>query len=325
MAEDRLYNDFNHYLRSLYGCRVQKIPIDAGFTCPNRDGTKSTRGCIYCNSYGSGTGAFRQGMSISEQIRQAKLFLSERYGAQKFVAYFQAFSNTYAALPLLKQRYAESLADQDIVGLAVGTRPDCVNEDVLALLASYQPKYGVWMEYGLQSASDRTLEFINRGHTVADFIRAVDMTHKAGLLICVHIILGLPGETKKDMMATVRLLSSLGIKGLKIHLLYVVKGTEMEKLLRKGEYTPLRQQEYVDLVCDVLELLPPDMVIQRLTGDPRPEELVAPLWARDKMGTINAIKTALRERSSFQGKYFAHPTPSTGELAIFSGLSDSHI
>ncbi|MEW5949976.1 MAG: TIGR01212 family radical SAM protein [Thermodesulfobacteriota bacterium] len=305
MAEDRLYNDLNHYLRNLYGCRVQKIPIDAGFTCPNRDGTKSTQGCIYCNAYGSGTGAFRQGVSISEQIRQAKSFLGRRYGAGKFIAYFQSFSNTYAPIPVLKQRYEEAFFDADIVGLAIGTRPDCISNDILALLTSYQGKYLVWMEYGLQSAHDRTLEFINRGHTVADFLKAVDRTKEAGLPVCVHIILGLPGETKEDMLETARLVAGLGIQGLKIHLLYVVKGSGMENLFKRGEYTPLTQQEYVDLVCDVLELIPPDVVIQRLTGDPRPEELVAPLWARDKMGTINAVKTVLRERGSFQGKYFA--------------------
>ncbi|MDD5450843.1 MAG: TIGR01212 family radical SAM protein [Desulfovibrionales bacterium] len=305
MAEDRLYNDLNHYLRGLYGCRVQKIPIDAGFTCPNRDGTKSTQGCIYCNAYGSGTGAFRQGVSISEQIRQAKSFLGRRYGAGKFIAYFQSFSNTYAPISVLKQRYEEALFYEDIVGLAVGTRPDCISDDILALLASYQEKYLVWMEYGLQSAHDRTLEFINRGHTVADFLQAVDRTKKAGLPVCVHIILGLPGETKEDMLETARLVAGLDIQGLKIHLLYVVKGSGMESLFKRGEYIPLTQQEYVDLVCDVLELMPPDVVIQRLTGDPRPEELVAPLWARDKTGTINAVRTTLKERGSFQGKYFS--------------------
>ncbi len=304
MLEDRLYNDLSSYWRNIYGCRVQKIPIDAGFNCPNRDGTKSVRGCIYCNSYGSGTGAFRHGLSISEQIGQAKSLLGRRYGATKFIAYFQSFSNTYAPLPVLKQRYEESLADEDVIGLAIGTRPDCVDANILTLLASYQEKHVVWMEYGLQSAHDRTLDFINRGHTVADFLQAVKMTQKVGLPVCVHIILGLPGETKKDMLVTARLLAGLGIQGLKIHLLYVAQGSEMERLLKAGQYTPLAQQEYVDLVCDVLELIPPNVVIQRLTGDPRPEELVAPLWARDKMGTIDAIKSVLKERGSFQGKYF---------------------
>ncbi|MDP2991781.1 MAG: TIGR01212 family radical SAM protein, partial [Deltaproteobacteria bacterium] len=220
-------------------------------------------------------------------------------------AYFQSFSNTYAPLPVLKQRYEEALFNEDIVGLAIGARPDCISDDILALLTSYQEKYLVWMEYGLQSAHDRTLEFINRGHTVADFLQAVDITKKAGLPVCVHIILGLPGETKEDMLETARLVAGLDIQGLKIHLLYVVKWSGMENLFKRGEYTPLTQQEYVDLVCAVLELIPPDVVIQRLTGDPRPEELVAPLWARDKMGTINAIKTALKERGGFQGKYVA--------------------
>ncbi|MFH1147901.1 MAG: TIGR01212 family radical SAM protein [Pseudomonadota bacterium] len=299
-----LYYSLNEYLRGVFGCRVHKIPIDAGFTCPNRDGTKSLRGCIYCNNHGSGTGAFARGISIAEQVWTAKSFLSRRYGAKKFIAYFQSFSNTYAPIEILKERYEQALNDPDIVGLAVGTRPDCVNKGILELLSSYREKHAVWIEYGLQSAHDRTLELINRGHSVADFLDAVNIAADLGIPVCVHIIIGLPGEGRKQMIETARFLSTLKIQGLKIHLLYVVKGSQMEDLLRKGQYRALEKDEYVEIVCDILELLPPDLIIHRLTGDPRPEELVEPLWANDKAGALNAIRAELKKRGSYQGKRY---------------------
>lgn len=303
MLECDPYNSLNGYLKKLFGCRVQKIPIDAGFTCPNRDGTKSTRGCIYCNSYGSGTGALRRGLSISEQIRRGKLFLKQRYGASKFIAYFQSFSNTYGPLDILRERYEEALEDNDIVGLAIGTRPDCVDEETLSLIAAYKKDHLVWIEYGLQSAHDRTLDRINRGHSVADFLHAVRITKDAGIDVCVHIILGLPGETGRDVLETANLLALLGIQGLKIHALYIVKGSEMEGQVQKGRYVPLTQEEYVELVCDVIELIPPAIIIHRLTGDARPAELVAPLWIKDKAATIKAIRATLKRRGSSQGSY----------------------
>ena len=194
------YYDFNTFLRQQFGCRVHKISLDAGLTCPNRDGTKGTGGCIYCNPYGSGTGAWARGLSISEQIRQAKEFLSRRYKAKKFIAYFQSFCNTYGPYERLKALYEEALSHEDIVGLAVGTRPDCVDERIISLLASYTDRYQVWLEYGLQSMHNRTLKLINRGHTYADFLMAVEMTAGRGILICVHIILGLPGRAKKTCL-----------------------------------------------------------------------------------------------------------------------------
>lgn len=301
---DRPYYSLNEYLRGTFGYRVQKIPIDAGFTCPNRDGTKSLRGCIYCNNYGSGTGAFARGISISEQVKAAKSSLGRRYGAKKFIAYFQSFSNTYAPVDLLKSKYEEALNDPDIVGLAVGTRPDCVNKDVLDLLSMYKEKHTVWIEYGLQSAHDRTLDLINRGHSVADFVAAVNTAADVGIAVCAHIIVGLPGESKKEMIETALFLSRLRIQGLKIHLLYVVRGSQMEGMLRRGEYRPLVKDEYVEIVCDILELLPPGLIIHRLTGDPRPEELVEPLWAREKTGILNDIGAELKKRGSYQGKRY---------------------
>ena len=298
------YYDLNSYLRNIFGCRVQKISLDAGLTCPNRDGHISTGGCIYCNSRGSGTGASSQGLSITEQIMRGKEFLKKRYKAQKFIAYFQSFSNTYGPYEKLKGLYEEALAIDDIVGLSIGTRPDCVDESVLTLLESYAKDYLVWIEYGLQSIHDRTLAAINRGHDVECFKGAVDKTRGRGLKICAHVILGLPFEDRHDMLATAKAVAAIGIDGIKIHLLYVVKGTRMEKLYLEGEYRCLEQEEYANLVCDFLELLPPDMVIQRLTGDPHPHELVVPEWSLRKNETLSRIKEILAERESWQGKRF---------------------
>lgn len=298
------YYDLNTYLRNIFGCRVQKISLDAGLTCPNRDGRISTGGCIYCNSRGSGTGASLEGLSITEQILRGKEFLRRRYKAQKFIAYFQSFSNTYGPYEKLKGLYDEACAIDDIVGLSIGTRPDCADESILQLLQGYARRYLVWIEYGLQSVHDTTLAAINRGHDVNCFVRAVEKTKKRGIKICAHVILGLPFENRDDMLATAKAVGAMGIDGIKIHLLYVIKGTRMEQLYRKGTYRCLEQGEYVDLVCDFLELLPPDMVIQRLTGDPHPSELVAPEWSLHKNETLSLIRRTFEDRSSWQGKKF---------------------
>lgn len=296
------YNDFNTYLRDIFGCRVQKITIDAGFSCPNRDGKITTGGCIYCNDRGSGSGARARGLSITEQIVQGKEALAKRYKAKKFIAYFQAFSNTYAPIDRLKSLYEEALAVDDVVGLSIGTRPDCVDEPILALLQQYGINTLVWIEYGLQSAHDATLALINRGHDFKCFAQAVDATRNRGIKICAHVILGLPHENKKHMLATADAIAGLGIDGIKLHLLYIIKGTRLADLYGQGAYKCLEQQEYVDLVCDFLERIPPDMVVQRLTGDPHPQELVAPMWSLKKTETIALIQATMDARDSWQGK-----------------------
>jgi radical SAM protein (TIGR01212 family) len=303
MHANRRYNDLNTYLRNLFGCRVQKITVDAGLTCPNRDGTLAVGGCIYCNMRGSGTGAHSKGLSVRQQLINGKNSLSRRYRAKKFIAYFQSFSNTYAPLPVLKSLYAEALSVEDIVGLSVGTRPDCVDEPVLDLLQDYARRCLVWVEYGLQSAHDKTLTLINRGHDVQCFKAAVEKTKNRGIKICAHVILGLPHETRADMLHTAATIQKLGIDGIKLHLLYVVKGTRLEALYRQGDFKCLEQQEYVDLVCDFLERIAPEMVVQRLTGDPHPGELAAPAWSLKKSETLQLILRTLEKRDSWQGKY----------------------
>jgi len=303
MDSPKRYNDLNTYLRNIFGCRVQKIAIDAGLSCPNRDGNISTGGCIYCNARGAGTGAHARGLSVTEQIIQGKKALSKRYKAKKFIAYFQSFSNTYAPVDRLKSLYEEALAVEDVVGLSIGTRPDCISEPVLALLQGYAKQHLIWVEYGLQSANDATLAFINRGHDLECFIQAVDATKNRDIKICAHVILGLPNEDKNHMLATAETIAELSIDGVKLHLLYVVEETKLADLYAKGQYNCLDQEEYVDLVCDFLERIPKEMVIQRLTGDPLPQELVAPMWSLKKSQTLSMIKETLKARDSWQGKF----------------------
>ena len=301
------YYDLNTYFRTKFGQRVHKLTVDAGFDCPNRDGRIARGGCIYCNPQGSGTGLFARGYSIRAQLERSKAPVTRRFKARKFMAYFQSFSNTYAPPAVLKRAYDEALSVTDIVGLSIGTRPDCVDDGILALLEQYARTHLVWVEYGLQSARDRTLSAIRRGHDVRCFVDAVERTRNRGIAICAHIILGLPGESRRDMLATARLIADLGLDGIKLHLLYVIKGTSLANTYRQGGYRCLTQAAYADLVCDVIERLPPEMVIQRVTGDPHPRELIAPAWALQKKQTIEMIHARFEARQTHQGSRYQAP------------------
>ena len=284
----------NEFFRSKFGQRVQKIPLDAGLGCPNRVNGKG--GCIYCNYKGSGTGASFKGIPIKQQIEHGIAWARRRYKANKFAAYFQAFTNTFGSLDELRAIYCQVSDFEDIVVVAIGTRPDCVDAKVLDLIHECFPDKMVWLEYGLQSSSDKTLKRINRGHSVQDFIDAVELTKRYPFYICAHIIFGLPGESKKDMLNSVTLLRDLDVDGVKFHELYVVKGTKLHELYQNELYTPITQQDYVELVAESITLLGPDTVIQRLTGDPAPGELIAPSWASDKQKTITLIKELLNRQ-----------------------------
>lgn len=299
------YRDYHTYLKEIFGERVQKIPLDAGLGCPNRDGTLSNKGCTFCDSRGSGTGAFLlKRHSIQEQIDEGRNRLRQRYRANKFISYFQSFSNTYAPPPQLEALYDQALVHKDIVGLSVATRPDCVDRDVLELLSSYRSRGLVWLEYGLQSAHESTLKKINRGHDIACFEKAVRMTREWGLNVCAHVILGLPGEDRQMMLETARYLTRLPIQGIKIHLLYVTKGSALAKEFVSGKLRCLERNEYVDLVVDFLELLPPQMVVQRLTGDPIRSELLSPAWATEKSRNLLLIRRRLEKRDTWQGRKY---------------------
>jgi radical SAM protein (TIGR01212 family) len=295
------YRDLNSYLRERFGTRVQKVTLDAGLTCPNRDGRVGVGGCLYCNERGSGTGAWARGRSITAQIEEGIARLGRRYGVSRFIAYFQSFSNTYAPVDTLQALYQEALAFPEVVGLSIGTRPDCLSPEILDLLAGLARERLVWLELGLQSAHDATLKRINRGHDVACFSQSVEAAAARGLEVVAHVILGLPGEGPEEMAATARYLGGLPIQGVKIHLLYVVRGSGLEGLYRAGSYRALEAGEYVGLVADFLELLPPHLVIHRVTGDPHREELVAPTWCLDKPKVLKGIREELARRGSRQG------------------------
>lgn len=300
----RPYNDYNSYLRNRYGTKVYKIGIDAGFSCPNRDGTIGRGGCIYCNDRGSRASYADPVKSVSEQLSSRIAYLKDNFGAEKFIAYFQAFTNTHAPVKKLKETYDSVLPFEDIVEISIGTRPDCVDEEKISLISSYKSRYEVWMEYGLQSMRDDTLKFLERGHTFRDFVRAVNLSARGGIKICAHVILGLPGESIEDALKMADVLSDLGINGIKIHLLHVLKGSRMEKMYRENNVELMEQKAYVDTVCSFLENLSPDIVIQRLTGEGDRENHVAPLWALDKTKTLKMIADEFTRRGSKQGSSY---------------------
>ena len=306
-----LYYSFNTYLKERFGERVQKLPLEAGFTCPNRDGTLGTGGCIYCDAKGSGFGANDQYPDLTAQASAVMKRLSKRYKAHKFIAYFQAFCNTYAPCNTLKALYDQVVNLPGIVGLSVATRPDCLSPEVLALLAGYADRLNVWLELGLQTVHDATLARINRGHTYEEFLNGYQLARSYPLNICLHMIIGLPGEGRKEVLATSREVVRLKPEGLKIHSLYIHHGTELERLYRNGGFAPLLQHDFVQQACDVLEIIPAGMVIQRLTGDPDPRELIAPQWALQKHETLAMIENELLARGSRQGKCRA-ATPAHG-------------
>jgi radical SAM protein (TIGR01212 family) len=305
MAADLPYRDLNSFLKERFGQRVQKITLDAGLTCPNRDSRVGAGGCLYCNSRGSGTGAWARGESIPAQLEAGMTRLARRYGAARFIAYFQSFSNTYAPVAQLRELYDAALAPPPVVGLAIGTRPDCLEDDVLDLLAGYGRDRLVWLELGLQSAHDATLARLNRGHDVACFTAATARAAARGLPVVAHVILGLPGEGPGEMAATADYLARLPVHGVKIHLLYVIKDSGLAGRYGAGEYVCLSEDQYVGAVVDFIERLPPHLVIHRLTGDPHPEELVAPAWCLDKARVLRGIREEFARRGTRQGSRWA--------------------
>ncbi len=299
------YTDYNSYLRSKYGCKIYRIALDAGFTCPNRDGTKSTGGCIYCNDSGSRAPYVDPKISLSLQISSRIRHLKDKRGAEKFIAYFQAFTNTYAPIDKLKAAYDAVLPFEEIVGISIGTRPDSIDAGKLKLISSYRDRYEVWMEYGLQSSHDRTLDLLKRGHTFQEFADAVKLTQKSGILISAHVIIGLPGETGKDILETAARLNELKVDGVKIHPLHVLKGSALEKTYQDKKINMLGQDEYAGLVCDFLENLSEDIIIQRLTGQGTAVDHIAPVWALNKSETIKSIMEMFEKRGSRQGSKIA--------------------
>lgn len=284
-----------------YGQRVHKLAIDAAFTCPNRDGSKGRGGCSFCNN-SSFSPHGRQPAPVAAQIAAGRRVIRKRTGAQRYLAYFQAYTNTYAAPGELRQLYDQALAEPDVVGLSVGTRPDCVPPAVLDLLADYQARgVEVWLELGLQSSFDQTLQRVNRGHGYGEYRQAVKAARARGLRVCTHLIVGLPGETARHSEITLQRVLSDGVDGLKLHPLHVVKGTQLANSWRRGEYQPLSMAEYIQTVVNLVERTPPQVIFHRLTGTAADSILLAPQWCSQKWRVLNGITSEFKQRGSMQG------------------------
>ncbi|HEY9792206.1 MAG TPA: TIGR01212 family radical SAM protein [Candidatus Obscuribacterales bacterium] len=295
------YRTFSNYLKERFGERVYRVPIDAGFDCPNRDGTRAFGGCTFCDERGSGAPTINSGLRVKEQLLDGIKRIERRYGAHKFLAYFQAFSNTYAPEGVLKVLYDAGLDHPDVVGLCIGTRPDCVPDNVLDLLAQYDRRTFVWLEMGLQSAFNETLDRINRAHSAEEFFDAVKRAKARGLKVATHLIFGLPGETREQMLSTVKQVAASGIDGVKIHQLCIYKGTPMELDYKSGKLATLDEDEYVRLVADALELLPPEMIVMRLVAEGSEDEIIAPNWAFEKSRIMDKIDAEMLRRGTRQG------------------------
>ena len=296
------YNAFSEELKQVFGCRVQRLSVDAGFTCPNRDGSVGVDGCIFCGGKGSGSFGILQGAGVAGQMEHAKEVMVRKYKAAAFIAYFQSFSNTYAPVEQLKRLYDEALTVPGVVGLIIGTRPDCLPDAVLDLLADYAKRCYFWLELGLQSPLERTLARIGRGHDLASFSAAVAGCRARGIRVCAHIILGLPGESREEMLSGAEFLNRAGVAGVKIHLLHVMRGTRLAAEYREKRVRVLDRDEYVGLVCDFLERLDPGVVVHRLTGDGNRQDLIAPLWSLQKFEVLNCIDGELERRRTRQGQ-----------------------
>ncbi len=297
------YNSLSVYLRSKYGVRVRKIPLDAGSTCPNRDGLLSRSGCMFCNPSGSGSGLFDRGLSLTEQWVTLTRRLGQKYKTDAFWAYLQSFSNTYGPLSRVRRLMGE-LADLPGVRLVgLGTRPDCLDEEKLRCIADCGFAE-VWLDIGLQSANDRTLRHINRGHDFACFARCVDRAHAWGLSVCAHVMHGLPGESDVDFLETIRQVNRLPVAGIKFHNLFVAAGSSLEPVWRSGGYVPPTKDAYVQSVITGLQLLRPDIIVHRLNADPQPHELLAPLWAGDKRDVLDTLGRRMEAEDARQGQGF---------------------
>ncbi len=302
-------NTFGQSMWSKHNQRVHKIAIDADFTCPNRDGTIGRGGCTFCNNVSFSPNG-RKPAPLNQQIDAGRKVLIKRTGAKKYLAYFQAYTNTYADPKILKNLYDSALAEPDVIGLCIGTRPDCVPDKVLDLLSDYQEQgYEVWLELGLQSSYDETLKRVNRGHDYATYCKAIKAAHSRQLSVCTHLIIGLPGENNSHAKISLLRVLEQGVEGLKLHPLHVVKGTQLANEWRRGEYQPLSLNEYINTVADLVALTPKEIIFHRLTGTAQKDILLAPEWCSQKWNVLNGITAELKKRGHSQGiKYGEHST-----------------
>lgn len=288
------YTTLNSYLKDSFGCKVYKIALDGGFTCPNRDGTVGTDGCIFCSKGGSGDFAESREKSISEQIADGKKRVSKKIKDGKYIAYFQAFTNTYAPVDRLRELYTEAMSQPDIAALSIGTRPDCLGEDVLALLDEMNKRVPVFVELGLQTIHEDTARYIRRGYDLSVYDKAVADLHKIGVNVVTHLIIGLPGESKEDMLRSVEYVCKM-TDGIKLQLLHILRGTDLESEYTGGKIKELTLEEYTDIIKSCVKIIPKSVVVHRLTGDGAKKDLIAPMWSADKKNVLNTINRALQE------------------------------
>jgi len=301
----KAYNFFGDYLTEKYKCRILKLPVNTGLSCPNRDGTISKGGCIFCSEEGSASPSAHQFLSMHEQMNNAIKAFKRSDKETRYIAYLQAFSNTYAPVERLKEIYSTAVSFPDIAGLMIGTRPDCINRDILELIKSYdRDNFELWLEVGMQSSHDKSLNLLNRGHDNRCTIDAVNLADQFGIKICLHVILGIPGETWQDMMETAETISRLPVSGVKLHHLHIIKGTPLEKIAVEKNYRMMGFKNYISTACDFIERLRPDILIHRLAGDRTEDTLIEPKWGMQKGTVLQGIEDQFNKRGTWQGFLF---------------------
>lgn len=303
---NKRFKSLNYALKEHFNEKIYKVSLDAGFTCPNRDGTLSDKGCIFCNETGSGDFAGARDISITAQINQQLELIKNKFPSGKVIAYFQNFSNTYASVEYLEKIYREALQHERVAGLAIATRPDCINEETLQLLNELNKETFLWLEFGLQTVKPETAEFINRGYELGCFEEILEKLNLLDIKVVVHLILGLFGESKEDIIDSVNYLNNKKIWGMKLHLMHIIKDTELHRFYINNRFKLFEKNEYIDLICKIISYMNPDIVIHRLTGDGNKETLIAPLWSLDKRAVLNGIDKRLKELDIYQGIYFNH-------------------
>ena len=304
MFGNKRYRTLNYELKKTFGGKVIKLAIDGGFTCPNRDGTVGSRGCLFCSEEGSGEFAGDRSKSITSQMLQQKKLLKKKWNTDLVIPYFQSFTSTYDNIKNLKAKYDEAISFKGSLGLALATRPDCLEDKKIQLLSEYAEKHLVWVELGLQTIHENTSNLIRRGYTLEIFEDALKRLNKRKIKTVAHIIVGLPGESKSDIMETVKYISNQKIWGVKFHLLHVLKNTDLEDYYYKNKFKLLKKEEYINIICDSLELLRDDIVVHRVTGDGRQSDLIGPRWSLDKLRVISGIDMELKSRNTHQGIYY---------------------
>lgn len=303
-SEGKRYHTWSRHLKDTFGCKIAKVALDAGFDCPNRDGTVAHGGCTFCSVAGSGDFAGDRVDSIDVQFAEIKERSQRKWKDAQYMAYFQAYTNTHAPLPVLKEKFEAALAQEGVVALSIATRPDCLPDDVVEYLAELNERTYLWVELGLQTVHESTAKLVNRAHDFACYQEGVEKLRKHGIRICSHIINGLPGETEEMMMETAQAVAKLDVQGIKIHLLHLLKNTPMVKQYEKGKLEFLTKEAYIALVVDQLEIMPPDMIVHRITGDGPIELLIGPMWSVTKWEVLNGIDVELERRNSWQGKKY---------------------